>query len=336
MTSPRPPDDSQPVADAVLDEAIAWQLRMGSGEAAAADESALRQWLSARSEHARAWRQLGEIDASLRPAAGPAARAAVLAPIPRRRGRRSALALVLVAAALGWAVLDQAGPTGTWFADHRTGTGERLAVTLPDRSVVHLDTGSAIDVAFSATERTVVLLAGAIHVETAHGASPEPRPFVVRTPDGSLRALGTRFTVERLDGPPATRLTVVASAVAARPDRCVADLSVACTAERVVQRGESVLLHGGQIDAPVTVPATAPAWKDGMLALDDQPLARAVAEIARYRVGHLSVDPEVAGLRVTGTFPLDDSDHALAALAEAVPVEVVSYTRWWVHVRARP
>lgn len=335
MTSAHP-DDSQPVADAVLDEAIAWQLRMGSGEAAAADESGLRQWLSARSEHARAWRQLGEIDASLRPAAGPAARAAVLAPSPRWRGRGPLLALVLAATALGWAVLEQAGPAGAWLADHRTGTGERLAVTLPDRSVVHLDTGSAIDVDFSGTERTVVLRAGAIHVETAHGVSPEPRPFVVRTPDGSLRALGTRFTVERLARPQATRLTVVASAVAARPDGCIAAPSVVCSAERVVQRGESVLLHGGQVDAPVAVPAAAPAWKDGMLALDDQPLARAVAEIARYRVGHVSVDPAVAGLRVTGTFPLDDTDHALAALEAAVPVEVVSYTRWWVRVRPRP
>lgn len=328
------PEDAQPVPDAVLSEAIAWQLRMGSGEADAADEHALRQWLSARAEHARAWRQLGEIDEALRPAAGRATRAAMLSPGQRRRGM-PLLAALLASTLLAWGAVERMGAVDTWLADHRTGTGERLAVTLPDHSVVHLDARSAIDVDFNDRERTVVLRAGAIYVETAHGDSAERRPFIVRTPEGSLRALGTRFTVQRLQADDTTRLTVVESAVATRPPSCAAEPTVACARERIVRRGETVQLHDGQISAPTTGPAEPPAWKDGMLVLDNQPLAQAVADIARYRAGHLSVDPRVAHLRVTGTVPLDDTDRALAALTAAVPVELNTFTPWWVRVQPR-
>ncbi|MNT94542.1 fec operon regulator FecR [compost metagenome] len=57
--------------------------------------------------------------------------------------------------------------------------------------------------------------------------------------------------------------------------------------------------------------------------------------LARHRVGHLGVDPRVAGLRVTGTLPLADTDQALLALTAAVPVEVVWTTRWWVMLKPR-
>ena len=75
--------------------------------------------------------------------------------------------------------------------------------------------------------------------------------------------------------------------------------------------------------------------KDGMLVVNNQPLGEVVAMLARHRVGHLGVDPRVAGLRVTGTLPLADTDQALLALTAAVPVEVVWTTRWWVMLKPR-
>ncbi|MFT4242857.1 MAG: DUF4880 domain-containing protein, partial [Acidovorax sp.] len=69
--------DDAPVHARVLDEAIAWQLRMGNDDSGV-DADALQCWLAAHPDHARAWRQLhllgAELDAGLAAARGPATR----------------------------------------------------------------------------------------------------------------------------------------------------------------------------------------------------------------------------------------------------------------------
>ncbi|WZB64613.1 hypothetical protein WJ970_28925 [Achromobacter xylosoxidans] len=49
----------------------------------------------------------------------------------------------------------------------------------------------------------------------------------------------------------------------------------------------------------------------------------------------LACDPYVAGLRISGSFPLADTDRALAAVERALPVQVLRYTRYWVVLRGR-
>jgi len=40
-------------------------------------------------------------------------------------------------------------------------------------------------------------------------------------------------------------------------------------------------------------------------------------------------------LRVTGSFPLDDSERTLAALAEALPIRISRRTDYWVSIDLR-
>lgn len=253
----------------------------------------------------------------------------------------------MLAVACGMLVLDRHQPVGQLLADHRTATGERRTIVLPDQTVLHLNTRSAVDVVFSKDQRAIHLRAGEVAVETSHADPAEQRPLVVLTEDGSLRALGTRFVVRRLPlqhaatsdtgqdgGTPATEVAVTQSAVAARPASCAAAASEPCAAERIVSAGQGARLEGGRVD-PWVAPPDADAWKDGMLVVNNQPLGEVVAMLARHRVGHLGVDPRVAGLRVTGTLPLADTDQALLALTAAVPVEVVWTTRWWVMLKPR-
>ena len=69
---------------------------------------------------------------------------------------------------------------------------------------------------------------------------------------------------------------------------------------------------------------------DGVLVARDMRLDEFVAEFDRQRHGVLRCDPAVAALRISGVFPLDDSERALAALARTLPVQVIYRTRWWV------
>ncbi|HBD34979.1 MAG TPA: histidine kinase, partial [Cupriavidus sp.] len=57
-----------------------------------------------------------------------------------------------------------------------------------------------------------------------------------------------------------------------------------------------------------------------------------LAEVDRYRPGRLRCAPDVADLRVSGTFPIADTDRILDALRTALPVRIQFLTRYWTTV----
>ncbi|MNW08331.1 fec operon regulator FecR [compost metagenome] len=57
-----------------------------------------------------------------------------------------------------------------------------------------------------------------------------------------------------------------------------------------------------------------------------------LAELARYRHGRLDCDPAIAGLRVSGSFPLREPDRALLLLSQTLPIRLQSFTRYWLNV----
>lgn len=318
---------SGPVSLRILDEAITWQLRLGSGEARADDEAAFASWHAAHSEHARAWSQLGMLDRSLAGAGPKPARNALLRS-PRearqkvRRIAGTGLSLLLVGALL-LGVGNRYTPVRYAFSDLVTGTGEQRELRLPDNTLLQLNSRTAVDVRFDAEQRRIVLRSGEIMVETAHGDS---RPFIVETDDGRLRALGTRFLVER-DGGDGTLLSVLQSAVAARPEQL--------PDEKVISQGQHVRLRPDGLGPVEANSATADAWTHGMLVVDNVRLADLVARLSRYSPGYLDVDPALADLRITGSFPLKNIDLALSSLEPTLPVRIEKHGQWWARVVPR-
>lgn len=320
------PSSHDPVSSRVLDAAIAWQLCLDCGQASEAEREEFAKWYAAHEEHARAWLQLGLVDQKLSRASRPGRNALLRSRDQaharmRRLGR--GLAGLVLACGLGLALVKQYAPIDYWLADQRTGTGEQRSLRLADNTVVRLNTHSAIDVKFDARERRVVLRDGEILVETA--SHDDPRPFIVETRDGRMRALGTRFLVRREDD--GTLLTVLQSAVAAHPEQA--------NEERIFQAGQQVLIQAGSLSHAQPVPMGADAWTQGMLVVDNARLADVLTELARYRPGYLAAAPDVANLRITGSFPLNDTDLALRALTPTLPVDIVQRTSWWVTVVAR-
>ncbi len=219
-----------------------------------------------------------------------------------------------------------------WGADLRTATGERRTEHLADGSRLLLDTASAVDIRFDGALRLLTLRQGAISIETAADTATPHRPFVVDTAHGRLRALGTRFTVrqegDRADGGP-VRLAVTEGAVEVT-------LRGAASPALVLQAGQQTVLRAGQVTAPQPLQPEATAWTHGMLMADAMPLAAFCAELSRYRPGLLQCAPEVRALRVSGSFPLGDTDRTLTMLASTYPVDVQTRMRgYWITVVAR-
>jgi transmembrane sensor len=314
-------DAQTSVSARILDEAIAWQLRLGDG-AESLHLSELQRWLSMSPEYAKAWAQLGGIDRRLGTINSPSARHALqFSATANRRNTtgRAFLGLALLGT-FGIGLALQARPLPVWLADESTSAGEQRSIALADTSHIQLNSRSALDVRFDEHQRKLYLHRGEVLVETAPGS--DPRPFIVETEQGDLRALGTRFIV-RSEGD-TTRLIVLKSAVAAHPG--------GLQTGRTVRAGEQVLMHRNRLGDNRDAPTAADAWSHGMLIVDDLPLAELLTKLGEYRRGYLGLDPSLESLHISGSFPLHDTDRALAALPPSLPVKIERPTDWWVKV----
>jgi len=325
---------TQPAAldPTVIREAARWLACLHSGRASADDFDACRRWRTAHPAHEQAWCRAERLSAQF--GAVPPALGVPLLTRQARSNRRAAaktLAVLAAAAPAAWLGYRQA-PWQAWTADHATATGERLALDLPDGSRLTLNTDSAVDLHFSPAERRVTLRRGEIHVQTApdpQAADDRARPFVVASPQGRMRALGTRFVVRLLEPQlPRTLLTVL--------EHRVEVIARDGEAPVVVPQGRRVHFDSRRIGVPETAAPAPPGWMQGVLYADDQRLADFLAELSRYRPGILRCDPAVAELRISGAFQLADTDYVLDIVRETLPVDVMLRTRYWVTVVPAP
>lgn len=306
--------------EALLEEAASWVIRLRYEPADANTRRAFERWLAQGEAHAQAW---GRAEQVLGAFDGLPARIGhdVLRATGKRRGRRAVLRAMLglgVAAPSGWLAWREAP---AWRADLRTAAGEQLTRSLDDGTRLVLNSGSAVDLRYGAAERRLVLVAGEVLVTTGQETQRAYRPFVVQTPQGEAQALGTRFSVRLIDD--RTEVMVFEHAVLARP---------AHGAPVRIDAGQRGSFTRGQAGALAPVDDSAALWEQGMLVVRDQCLADVVAELARHRPGVLRCSPEVAGLRVSGALSLRDTDAALHALADRLPIAVRRLTRYWVSV----
>ena len=317
----------EPVGEDVASRAAEWMARLWSDDASEAQREACARWRAAHPEHERAWNLLQSFTQKFDSLPRDVA-AQVLHEPAKNAGRRRVLRALVLTGALGAMghALRGSDTVQLAMSDYSTRTGEIRELSLPDGSQLVLASATAIDVHFDGRERRILLHSGEIHVQTAHEIRSTYRPFLVETRQGTVQALGTRFTVRLLAG--TSRVSVFEGAVNVRPARAGAN-------GLRVDAGQTLSYSAARTAAPTHVDANEFAWTRGMLVAEDMRLADFVAELNRYRPGVLRCDSAVADLRVTGVFALRDTDRALANLALALPVRVRWRTRYWGSVGTR-
>ena len=316
------------ISEAVAQQAADWLTVLMSDEAGEQQRRDWQHWRDADPEHARAWQQIEAFSQRFGQVHKGAATQALAGAAPPAASHKRRQLLVWLGVAGGAGML--AAQTGAWDevrtlrADYRTATGERRDITLADGSALSLNTGSAVNVRFDGERRLIELLAGEILIVSGHGAGVEnTAPLVVATREGLVRALGTRFVVRQEDG--VSTVDVFESAVEIRPrDSAGAPLLLAA--------GRGVAFSRHAPDAPHAIDAYADAWSRGQLIVDDVTLGDFLADLARYRPGVIDCAPAVAQLRLSGVFPLADTQRILNMLPNSLPVQVRSRTRYWVTV----
>ena len=321
---------SRPQLDPVSEQAIDWMVSLRAGKPDAALQARFNAWLAMDPAHAQAWAKLQErlggsfntVRALDRRVPGQAGEARQLLLQPHG-SRRDALRVIAGLGLLGGGLwLGARSPLGdSLLADLHTGRGQRQDFTLADGSRLSLNADSAVDLQFDEQQRLVILRHGELMIQVA--ADPG-RPLRVRTAQGEIRALGTRFLVSQEQD--ASRVVVLQHSVQARLiDGTTLDL----------QEGQSALINARHITPVVGDQRHRADWLSGRLNVLDEPLEQVVEALRPYSRGFVRVSPEVRHLRVQGVFPLDDPDRTFTALAETLPIRVDRYSPWLTLIRAK-
>ncbi|WP_417578692.1 FecR domain-containing protein [Nitrincola sp.] len=314
-----------------MEQAAEWFALLRSGEASAADQLQWQQWINDSVDHQQAWQYVERIGQRFEPIQTSSARYSAVSAYRKAQSsqlRRRQLLLGLVALG-GTGLLGLAGGrhtqlTGlgqTWVADHRTTLGEVRELALQDGSKIWMNALSAVNEDYQQHQRRLALLSGEILIQTASDVS---RPFVVTTPQGQLRALGTRFTV-RLENNHAF-VAVYEGAVEIR--------TALHGVTQVILPGTQTSFTEELIFKPEVADPAREAWSRGILIAQNITLIDLVSELRRYRSGYLGVSPAVADLRVFGSYPLADTDQTLAMLESVLPIRVQHRFPWWVSIDA--
>lgn len=306
----------------VLLAASKWYALLASGEATPDEIAQWEAWRIADVRHSEAWSRIEAL--SERWGAMPSnVKSDILLSLPASPGRRRAVKHLLVLCGVGastvWAYKRQ--PWREIWADYATATGEIRRVTLPDGSVLYINTASAVNVKFSEQQRVIELVKGEVLIHTAKEQGPY-RPLLVATRHGSATALGTKFSVR--DHEDHTKVMVTEGAVFVAPiDSHESPV--------MLQAGQSVMFTQVGTSA-VLQEEGGDAWANGMLVAFSMPMSDFVAELSRYRRGVLRCDPSLAHLKVSGSFLVNDTDAVLKHLTNILPVRIERFTAYWVTI----
>ncbi|GAB6406509.1 FecR domain-containing protein [Pseudomonas sp. MHK4] len=320
------PQDTSSISSEVAEQAMHWHLELQEHDVSEATLAAWMTWRQAHPQHERAWQRAEAFFLRMGDLRSPGQRSlahATLRPGLSRRTAIKQLSVLLAAGAAAWSMKDSA-LLQDFSADYHSRIGEQRRVALADNTRVQLNTDSAIKVLFERETRRIHLLRGEILV--TRDSIPDGRLLSVDTPDGRLEAALARFSIRQRAG--LTQVSVYQGTLVISPARQPHP-------PIALKAGEQASFNGEGLLSRHAVALTPPAWSQGMLVAQGQRLADFLDELSRYRRGHLACDPVLADVRVSGTFPLANTERILFAVADTLQLDVQQFTRYWVTLKPR-
>jgi transmembrane sensor len=230
----------------------------------------------------------------------------------KRSGRWNLpIAAAIVAAVIGagaaWWLGRDAGSLAQAPAmrEYVTPRGRRAVLRLLDGTEITLNADSKLraPVTFAARQRDVYL-DGEAYFSVVHDAA---RPFIVHTPRGAIRDIGTRFGVHAYGDAERERIAVVEGAVG-----LAGTLLRAGQVATLSRTGKIRLLRSARVTDEV-------AWTRGRLVFANVSLEEAAERLARwYDLDVRVADPALARRPVTGSYGDEPVAQVLTLITAAV------------------
>ena len=251
-----------------------------------------------------------------------------------------------------------------------TKVGERLNHTMPDGSTIYLNSSTKVIVSFNDEFRRINLLTGEAHFEVAKDPN---RPFEVYAEDRLIRAIGTAFSVHKLNGnievlvsEGVVELAIIDNTLVVIPD----DFKAVNIEEHVSDKAgklskiikinsksepasikkqlgkltagqrlmipiqEDTLSHVDELDNSEVTRYL--SWKDGKLVFAGEPLEEVIQEVTRHTQVKIDVlDPKLKTMRIGGQFQVGETDTLFYVLESGFGISVDKLNEDHVQLRIK-
>jgi transmembrane sensor len=306
-------------AQSVQDAAMEWFLRRDMALLSKADAAAFEAWLAEAPEHEETyaavetlWAATAQLESHPR---FEEKRRAVLGSVDRGRLTRRAMAAGFAVAVglAGTGLYSLSGPKPLATQSFRTAVGQQATVTLPDGSVLTLNTDTTVRTRADRDRRLVYLDKGQAFFRVA---KDRRHPFVVAAAGRTVTAIGTAFDVRVDRG--ALKVVLVEGKVrveSAKP----APTAVKGVSER--PQDETPGSQATEMSAGSQLVASADtgwrltrtnvtretSWLHGQIVFDDEALGDIAAELNRYSTRKIVIaDAALAQKRLSGIYTPGD------------------------------
>lgn len=307
---------TQPNLAQIEQQAMLWQARLSSDLCPEADRIEFQQWLQQSPAHQKAWQDINQFWSSLDTINldDLVEQKTHNRQVIKFKSRPVKTALALAASLL--LALGLFLPNINYYlADYNVAAGQQKQITLSDGSSILLNTNSAFSVSFNQQQRLITLHQGEAFFQVA---ADKTRPFIVQTSAGQVRALGTAFDVKQQDQQ--TQVIVFEHAVSITTTQGLR-LEKLQTAEQLKFSADSL-----QTASKVNLQRAAP-WHQQRMVFQDKALVDVVAELNRYRSGKIiCLNDSIKNLPITGVFGIADTELALQAIEQSLPVRITRIT----------
>ncbi|STQ89517.1 FecR family protein [Iodobacter fluviatilis] len=300
--------------------AAQWLLRQEQG-LCPAEKLHFKEWLSSHPAHQQAWQDMQNIDrliSEMPPSCSQhfAKQRKQLAAKARRERYKQLISAYFTPRLLAGCALSVLACSYWWLSlpsyqqQVQTARGQMLEQYLPDGSHVELDTDSQLEIALYRDKREVRLIKGQAMFHVSKG-----RPFHVITDQAKVSVLGTQFSVRNTQKQ--IQVAVQSGKVAVQP-------KPAALPGLILHAGEVVTLANNALSPVQSIaPAAVGSWRHGRLNFDNTTLANAIAEFERYTPTGLRIsDPDIGGLRISGSFEIKKLQQFTQALPQVLPVKI--------------
>jgi transmembrane sensor len=229
----------------------------------------------------------------------------------------AAVASIIVSVATGWTVK-------TAYFDQRiaTSAGEWTRSVLEDGSVLRIGPNTRLRWSFDAGQRLIVLSRGEAMFEVARDSH---RPFVVTTPLGDVRALGTQFGV-MLKNESTAVVTVAQGRVAVTGARDGQSATGSALVAELVADQQILMASEGPETVKEVDASRELQWASGYYEFRGETVGQAIEEFnRRNRLQVVMADERIGAITMPFTTVKLDDPESFAAMLAARPDVQVAY-----------
>ncbi|MDR2496820.1 MAG: FecR domain-containing protein [Tannerellaceae bacterium] len=297
--------------------------RFFEGTASPAEEDEIRRWLASDPQNEQILKRERRLFDMLMLL--PDSMAPGLAATAKERKRRfwmrealkvAAVAALVLCAVYAWRTAMPADGSQQAMQTIAVPAGQRVQLTLPDGSKVWLNARTQISypLNFGRANR-VMNMEGEAYFEVT---ADDRRPFIVKTPGGQVRAVGTKFNVEYYPADQVFRTTLMSG-------RLLVASSDNPEEELVLTPDRMLSLEGGRFREEAVDDYTRYRWIEGLICFKEASFTDVMKEFEKYYGVSIRVRKEsLRQYMFTGKFRHTDGiDYALRVLQRDVKFSYV-------------